>query len=93
MKPPPTATDLALAKIGKLTRSKRGERTQVQIQQASGIPQSVLSRIENGDYPGLTFDLVLRLCLALDCQASDLLDLDDIVTIARYQAAEQVGAA
>lgn len=76
----------ALQVIGKAARAKRGKRTQKAIEDASGIPQSVISRIETADYPALTPALILRLCLALECRPSELVDLDQVYVIAQMEA-------
>lgn len=89
----PRATDRALESIGKRTRRQRGTRTQIEIAASANIDQSVLSRIETGKYPALTPELILRLCVALGCEPSDLLDgLDDVIVIARDDAARVVAS-
>jgi DNA-binding Xre family transcriptional regulator len=81
-----TVAALALSVIGEAARRQRGSRTQVEVAQVSGIPQSVLSRIENGEYP-ITTTTVIRLCVALGCRPSDLLEgLDEVVRVARQAA-------
>lgn len=86
MKTPPDAAKLALTAFGEAVRDKRGNTTQKGLEASSGVPQSVISRIETGDYPNVTIGLVLRLCLGLECKPSDLLGhLDQTIVIARYE--------
>ncbi len=53
-------------------RQKRGL-TQVELSKLTGIDQGAISRIENGHTGGIEFDVLERLCDALNCQPWDLL--------------------
>ena len=47
--------------------------TQVELASRTGIDQSAISRIENGDTSAMYFSVIDRLCSALDCEPGDLL--------------------
>lgn len=84
----PTAAERARVRIGENFRRQRGARTQEDIERGHGIAQSTISRLERGEYRALTIDLLLKLCVAYDCNPSDVLQgLDDAAVIARYEAA------
>ena len=62
--------------------------TQAQLSVLVPLDQGTISRNEAGKYNALTPELLLRLCLALDCQPSRILPgdrLDGIYTIAQYE--------
>lgn len=96
MPKPPESRELALKAIGSAVLAKRRGKdwTQVELAKAASIDQAAVSRIERGDYRGITPALILQLAVALDCRASDLLGgLDSIVEIARWEAGQAAGAA
>lgn len=83
-----TAIDRAHDLIGKNLRTIRGNRTQVDVADATGLPQSVISRVERGDYGAVSVDLLLRLSVGLDVPPSRITNgLDEVAVIARYEAA------
>lgn len=77
-------TDVARRTFGANVRAARGDRTQLDAATAAGLTQSRLSKVERGAAGEITLSLVLRLAVALDCSASDLIGhLDQSVQLAR----------
>jgi len=85
---PPPAAELARQTFGSNVKARRGQRTQHDVATTAHITQSTLSKIERGSYGEISLSLVLRLAVALDCSATDLIGfLDQTVVIAGYEHA------
>jgi DNA-binding Xre family transcriptional regulator len=86
MAPPPAAAELARQTFGANVKARRGPRPQAEVAPRARITQSTLSKIERGTYGEISLSLVLRLAVALECSATDLIGfLDQTVVIAGYE--------
>lgn len=63
----------ALVRIGKNVRRIRGERSQREFCDLTGLSQTTLSRIENADHPGLDIDCVVTIAVRAGVAIDDVL--------------------
>lgn len=68
------------------TARKRLDLTQVAAAERCDFDQSTLSKIETGDYPAMTPELILRLCLGLDMKPEAFAWPTAIVEIAEMRS-------
>jgi transcriptional regulator with XRE-family HTH domain len=69
-----TAEAMLRQQAGKQIKRFRLDRglTQTQLGALTGREQGTISRLETGDYPTLTFQLILDMAYALECEPAEL---------------------
>lgn len=68
-----------LMQIGDILKRKRLELhlTQVELENRSGVTQSMISKLEKGDADNVSIDILRKLAKALRCALIDLLPEED----------------
>lgn len=59
-----------------LLRAMRGKISQSELSRQTGITQKQLSALEAGKTKGITFDMLIKLCIFFSCTPNDLLKLE-----------------
>lgn len=66
-------------KIGDILKRKRNDSglTQKELEERSGVTQSMISRVEQGDAENVSIDVLRKLAKGLRCSTIDLLPAED----------------
>ncbi len=95
MRKPPPAHELVRQKWGNQIQALRKRRglSQHGLATLLATSQSVVSDVESGRYRAMTPELILRICVALDCEPDDICAWPfAITTIAAHNAAGETAA-